>query len=481
MRGHGREGFRRRAPGFRAGLVSLASLIAASLSLLLAPIAGATASKGLRVRITFAGSGTLTADVPAEEDVTRVVDSLSWRSTFSAVIDAKGTLTAKGPGVIDEGPGTYSFSDAGMNASCSGSLPLNPYAPNPALSVEGGQVTVQAIGKQGLLAAPGGDFGGCQGVVEGHRIDASPVVAAYAAGFPNAYLPDVLSAHVPVPSLQEAIDNQSFAVSQADAPKQMPSSCADLTEDPGCSLSLSWSGTVTYEAECDARTVINCSKQQAKAAAGKAARRYRHQEHDDQFTYKANGCNGGLSRSSLGVQSGALGACVGAGLRVTYDSAMAQHYMKIANDPPDSHYRKVIRPHPLRAKGLSSLRALSPVAFKLMRRYLSIAGLAAAVVTSQNRASGASEALAKGNGAAARYLAMQNHAVLSYARRASHLLKGQHTLARRAAAQLRHVSKRLHGRGSREAAHAILSFASSLVSKRSAAADRLAIAGLAFG
>jgi len=465
------------------------SLLAFMLGLAAAAPSAVAATKGVRIQVTFAGEGTFTADVPVEEeDVTHVLDTLSWQSKFKAILKKDGTIVASGPGVIDEGPGGYSFEDPGMHVACKGTLPLNPAAAQPQLSSEGARLKLQALPAFGLLASPGGEFAGCVGQVEGRTFDASPVAAAYAAGFLNAYLPDVLAVSVQAPTDEEVLGKPTIAVTNADAPAQLPGSCAQLTEDPGCAMSLSWSGRVSFEAECSAKTVINCTEQQAKADAKKASKRYAAEEHEDEFVYKTNGCGKAHNRSSVGIQSGAAGACVGAELRILYDELMKHHYNSIANDPPDPRYKHVVRPHVKRIANVSALRRFSPATYKLMTRYLKIAALTGAVVESENRASGAAEAIAKGKanaGAkgetnAAIYLKRQNKAVLRYARKAVRLLRAQHGLTLRAAAQLRHIASHMHGVRSRLLAFGIRALAKSISSPEALAADKLAIRGLSF-
>jgi hypothetical protein len=101
-----------------------------------------------------------------------------------------------------------------------------------------------------------GAYASCQGTAPGSGLpfDGSGE-AASDVGTINPYLPDVLSANVQIPTPLKS--EVTIPVSNANAPAQLPPSCADQFGDDACTMSLSWSGTVTVKPPCGTITFSN--------------------------------------------------------------------------------------------------------------------------------------------------------------------------------------------------------------------------------
>jgi hypothetical protein len=210
----------------------------------------------------FDGSGTFSAtngagtDTPEHADVT-----LKWSTSYVGEVQSDGSITFLATGAAGSGevtqttappPGTFHFTSSGLDtADCAGlPLPQSPGAPTPVATDDGGTLTVQSI-----TAVDQNDATGqisCRGTDPlGDAIDLSSDAANLAGTF-APYLPDVLSARISLPP--GALKSGSFthSVSSADAPQQLPSSCADQFGLPEgqCPMSLSWSGTIKITAPC---------------------------------------------------------------------------------------------------------------------------------------------------------------------------------------------------------------------------------------
>jgi hypothetical protein len=215
----------------------------------------------LTVLLEFDGTGTFSAtnaagtDDPEHSDV-----ALKWTTTYVGKEQPDGSITfqATGPGPGGEvfqttapAPGTFHFTTNALNsADCTGALPAAPEAPEPQASAEGGTLTVQSItsvdqnNQTGQISCTGTDM-------FGNSVDLGSDAATLSGAF-GPSLPDVLSARISLPP--DALKSNSFtkAVSSADAPAQLPSSCADQFGEPDgqCPMSLSWSGTIKITVPC---------------------------------------------------------------------------------------------------------------------------------------------------------------------------------------------------------------------------------------
>lgn len=300
---------------------------------------------------------------------------------------------------------------------------------------------------------------------------------------PYAQLPDALRAITSIPISQLDTGTITREVNSHDpsvyelAPDCTAQAQAENSEVTSCSQTMLWNGTVTITPDCssDAARVGGdsqppCIKQKQKQEAEKAA-----QEDRDCVETE----NNVIHTIRLGTKNRFMFK-----LRAASASMAAVFYglerasQAIADDPPDLRFGAVARPHGPRLRGLAALRRELPATYRLIQRYQQIAGLLGAVVTAQDRATGAFQALFSGDQAAGGDLAKQDHAVLGYAHQAVGLLVGEHRLALAAATELRRIAAAIHGPRSGRLRAGIRRFASSLVARRAASADRLAAAVL---
>ncbi|MGH2885203.1 MAG: hypothetical protein ACRDPA_21270, partial [Solirubrobacteraceae bacterium] len=430
--------------------------------------------------------GTFTIDETYESTggdctvTTHDVMALNWQSTYTTVL-SDGTLAGT-VGALAGQLGTLEFTAQSFGKPgceqvaplafppCSAALSGTGRA--PALTVAGG--SADAPSKFTAESATGVAPPGCNSAAQR---DASVL---------GSILPGALTASGTLPA--HALDeggSYSAPVSSAQASPQAPSDCTasgqPATGTLACGSTLSWSGTVTFSPDCrkagDTNTALPlCIKEKAKQDASQAAKFDHEMWKGDNWAYGVN-CKP-HDFTEVGWMTGGAGACVGARLTLAREQSDYEHDTQIADDPPDSSYTSVARPRLAHANELKKLRRFFPATYRLMRRYAQIAGLVGAVVTAQDRASGAFEALSSGNEQAAGYLAKQDQAELGDASHAARLLGGQHPLALRAAAELRRRASGVHGRGAKLIAKNLRRLASTLTSKRALRADRLAAAAL---
>lgn len=465
----------------------VALLVTAAAAAAVSPSAGMAATNEtlIPVKVTFAGSGTFGIDetylsTGGECTVTtHDVMALDWQTTYSSVLGED--FVAGTSGVVGRGPGTFAFTSQSFGRrgcdqvaplgfpACSGAI--SAQGPAPAFEISGASTSkplpfhaqsVTGIGESACHVGVDRDLSVLESVLPG-ALTANGTLPAHALDGGGTYTAHVSSA-------------------QADPPA--PSNCAGSGRTApgtiGCSSSLSWTGTVTFAPDCrkrgepaSATAKPDCLSKKHKDEADKAAQEYTQQAKADAVSFNTLGCRHGVNLG--GYRNGQAGACSGMGIALAYESAMAQQYRQIAHDPPDAGYRRVVRARPPHVKGLKALRRFSSATYRLMRRYLKVAGLASAVMTSQNRATGAYVALLKGDEKAAAPLAKQDRAVLTYAAKAARVLDGQHRLARRASTELRHAASHIHVH---RLVAGIRSLAAALVSRRTTDADERAAAAL---
>ncbi len=217
------------------------------------------------VHVVFVGSGTFHYD-NSEGSHAVGDDNLSWDVEYQAALEPDGSLTGT-QGVPPTNAGNYLFSDDFYGVSCSGAIsteppPREPGDPNPppettpVPSAEGTLI-------QGLtyLSPDPANFSNCIGTLDGY--DGSGEVADGVATVLNQYLPGALAARIPALPRQAflagGVAQRVIPVSSADAPTQIPSSCADLfgIDDPSkCTISLSWSGTVVLDATAGCPVIL---------------------------------------------------------------------------------------------------------------------------------------------------------------------------------------------------------------------------------
>jgi hypothetical protein len=201
------------------------------------------------VTVQFDGSGNFNAtNMPGTESQTTATLALDWTSVFDATIAQDGTITPTGLGTLTKGPGTFSFADPSFSVSCSGPAPVAAFASPPSLTVNGSSITVQSVTAFDSDGSSGG-YASCQGTAPGGGLpfDGSGEAASN-VGTIDPSLPDALSATVQLPS--PLTGPVTLPVTNANAPAQVPPSCADQFGDDACNMSLSWSGTVTVTPAC---------------------------------------------------------------------------------------------------------------------------------------------------------------------------------------------------------------------------------------
>jgi len=209
----------------------------------------ASALADVPVKVEFDGTGTFTADnQPGTQNETDATLALDWTSMFDATLAQDGTLTPTGTGTLTKGPGTFLYSDPSYSVSCSGPAPVSAFASPPSLTVNGSSITVQSVTAFDSDGSSGG-YASCQGTAPGTDLpfDGSGEAASN-VGTINPSLPDALSATVQLPS--PLTGPVTLPVTNANAPAQVPSSCADQFGDDSCNMSLVWSGSVTVTPAC---------------------------------------------------------------------------------------------------------------------------------------------------------------------------------------------------------------------------------------
>ena len=307
---------------------------------------------------------------------------------------------------------------------------------------------------------------------------------------PYAQLPDALRAITSIPISQLDTGSITREVNSHDpgvyelTPDCTAQAQAENSEVTSCSQTMLWNGTVTITPDCssDAARVGGesqppCIKEKQKQEAEKTAQYYAAQTPLDHFNYKVN-CTGELAYGFNRSDPGAKGFCLALFATYEYDAFEQGAEQNIADDPPDPGFGHVARPRSPRLAHGGVLRRLLPATYRLLQREREVIGLSRAVMTAQDRATGALQALAGGSQAAGGDLAKQDRAVLGYAQQAVGLLGGQHRRALAAATELRRIAAAIHGPRSGRLRAGIRRFASRLVSQPAASADRLAAAAL---
>ena len=211
----------------------------------------------IHVHVVFDGTGTFHYD---NSEGTSAIgdDQLRWDVEYTALLLPDGSLTPR-QGVPPTTAGNYLFTDDFYGVSCQGTIstqppPREPGDPNPppettpAPTAEG--TLIQSLT---YLSPDPSDFSNCIGSLDGY--DGSGEAADGVATVLNQYLPGALTARIPaVPRqafLAGGVAERVISVSNADAPTQIPESCADLfgIDDPSkCTISLEWNGAVILDA-----------------------------------------------------------------------------------------------------------------------------------------------------------------------------------------------------------------------------------------
>lgn len=247
----------------RRALVRMVVAAVAAGCALAAPAAGAKTPAlpelPIPVHVVFNGSGQFHYD-NSEGSTAVADDKLDWTVEYEAALQPDGTLTSVSAAPLTTA-GTYTFTDDFYEVACSGTIstvpeagPFPPGSPNPPPETTPAP-TADGLVIQGItyLSTDPGRFANCVGARG--DFDGSGEAADGVGTVLNQSLPGALAARIPqVPRqafLAGGVALRIFPVSDADAPTQIPASCADLfgIDDPSkCTESLSWSGTVLLDA-----------------------------------------------------------------------------------------------------------------------------------------------------------------------------------------------------------------------------------------
>jgi hypothetical protein len=211
------------------------------------------------VHITYSGTGQFHYD-NSEGSHAVADDQLDWTVEYRAELQPDGTLTS----VSTPPPttaGTYTFTDDFYEVACAGSIstvpqdgPFPPGTPNPPPEMtpapQADGLVIQGITYLSTDPSRFSDCVGARGDFDGSGEAADGVGTVL-----NQSLPGALAARIPqVPRqafLAGGVALRAIPVSYADAPTQIPESCAALfgIDDPSkCTESLSWRGTVLLDA-----------------------------------------------------------------------------------------------------------------------------------------------------------------------------------------------------------------------------------------
>lgn len=418
------------------------------------------------VKVVFQGTGQYTVDQTytggGGQCTTHDVWTLGWSATFTTTVDSSGALKGATGALTSGSPGSASMTVGGIctyqNTVPPCSAALSTPSSSPTLTVSGTdpeRVEAQSIASAINFSCPSPQ----DGFIVGR--DSSVFDAA---------LPDAMSAVADIPST-EMTPGSSFPVSSSNAPGQVAASCTGVgtpvSANSACTASLTWDGTITIAADCVSGTDSTaplCIRKRQKDEAQQAADNYEAAHGRDQEAFKGLGCGPGAS--NFDSREVAL-ACAAASAMNIYDAQMASHYQQLANDPPDPNFGHVARPRPVHLPKLGAFTRAAPAFARLARNYAQVAALVQALVTAQNRASGALLAMADGNGGAPAALRAQDAAVRTCASKAERILRGQQAMALKARGQLRRLGRHVRA------------VANTLAAARARQADRLALAALA--
>jgi hypothetical protein len=182
--------------------------------------------------------------------------------------------------------------------------------------------------------------------------------------------------------------------------------------------------------------------------------------------------------SAAALQAGGHAACL---VNAAYNAVAAtqsRQYLKLAKARSGGHYWLVARPRTAQVGGLASVAGFSPATYQLLRGYLEISGLVAAITTAQQRAEAAFAAVSAGKPSAAGAIAKQDKAEARYIKRALRLIRGQAGIASVAASELRHLASGVTGKSGIPVRRVFRAVATSFTSPAETMADRLAAAAL---
>lgn len=163
-------------------------------------------------------------------------------------------------------------------------------------------------------------------------------------------------------------------------------------------------------------------QQQHKDDAAKAVADYMERIRVDKAVLGALGCRHSHNRE-LDL------SCFVWAARLVYDDAALRSAQQLAADPPDSHYRAIAKPRPLRISLLSGNHRIA-AANSLIYNWAQAGGLLRALVTTLNRAGSAAF------GGSGTWTRRQNAAAKSYAHQLVKLVREQRALASRVRRQL---------------------------------------------
>jgi hypothetical protein len=253
-------------------MVRAALMVAGIVSCALTPAAAGAKppplpEEPIPVHVVFDGTGTFHYD-NSEGSTAIGDDQLNWDVDYQALLEPDGSLTIA-QGQSPTTAGNYTFTDDFYGVSCHGEIstappPREPGDPNPPPETTPAP-TAEGTAIQGItyLSPDPAQYSNCTGTLDGAGYDGSGETADGVATVLNQYLPGALSARIPAVPRQAFLAGGAaqrvFRVSYADAPTQIPESCADLfgIDDPSkCTIRLSWSGLVVLDATAGCPIIV---------------------------------------------------------------------------------------------------------------------------------------------------------------------------------------------------------------------------------
>ncbi|MGO9753121.1 MAG: hypothetical protein ACLP8S_00810 [Solirubrobacteraceae bacterium] len=403
---------------------------------------GSSAAPPESLTVVFTGSGTYTVaqliDATAEGGCTLNTSdtfNLSWQTKFTIPLTTQAGVRVAGTatGSLAAGPGSFALTGSATSGNnCSQVVPETCPGLLPAI----GSPTMKygvGFGQDSFAPQAFSLDGSSPPVCAGGE---GPLVTDDMAVFVNFVPANLLGSPVSISDAALRAGPQTVNVSQASSP---PSDCSSLLKirypvvNYTCTESLQWSGTVTASVSNPCTNspkvcVDPAQKQQAQSdAAG-----YNSAQRTAKQAYQGLGCGPGPTSNFDG--NDVAYACAAAGVAINYDAQMANQAQAIADDPPDSNYNSIASTHPPKITLLHG-RDTQKVD-KLLEDLTLARVLAAAVVTSLDRASGAFDA----NDSSA--VTAQNAAALADATRAASTLGAAVALLPNAISQIGKVHER---------------------------------------
>jgi hypothetical protein len=320
-------------------------------------VAGSASDEPIPVKATFSATGTYTADYlrPSYNGGSffnahgHVALTLKAEFQTQLIDDGHGKTLANVTGKLAKPAASFDYrAESGFaggpqsDGNCGGELPLADNAPAPQLraerSDEGVRLTLESLTATALnhAAYPAS----CNRENKEIQVPLDPDV--WLAAPLNSVAPHAFSAQLVLPSY--ALAGGDFTAPVASSP--IPAEClADIAPQLGatCTHAVTWAGSVTISVPhyCGKVAVgagvdpkkLKCLDAKEKQEAAAAADRYDRLASFSKQSIEGLDCHTWNPETSH--------ACNLQKIQVSVVETIAQHYRRIANDPPDSTYRVV--------------------------------------------------------------------------------------------------------------------------------------------